>query len=453
MQARTYRPTAVNLPLVLGSGLVVLALYVAGLLVLMERADYDVWGALLLGPLLVGATVPMLVRQAAREGDPALLRLLVFALLLKMGGAIARHFVAFTVYQGAADAQSYHQWGVALSQQFWRGDFDTGLADLTGTNAVRFLTGVAYSFIGPTKLGGFLLFSWVGFLGLFLFYRAFTIAVPEGRSRSYARLVFFLPSLVFWPSSIGKEAWMTFAIGIAVYGIAICLGGWSVRGIAILAAGLWLTGFVRPHIAGLLGVAFALAVIARPVAPGSRELAPLLKLCSIVVVSVLALVLASRASAFLESAGIDVGSGVEQTLEDVQARTQKGGSDFVPSIADSPSRAPVAVVTVLFRPFLFEAHNAQALVSALETTFLLLLSLLRLPWVLAAVRSMRRQPYVVFCAAYVTLGIVAFSSFANFGLLARERVQLYPLFLVLLFILPPGRAPSPVAAVEVAGTA
>jgi hypothetical protein len=41
---------------------------------------------------------------------------------------------------------------------------------------------------------------------------------------------------------------------------------------------------------------------------------------------------------------------------------------------------------------------------------------------------------VVFSVIYVLLFIIAFSSFANFGLLARERVQLYPLFLVLLAI-------------------
>ena len=34
--------------------------------------------------------------------------------------------------------------------------------------------------------------------------------------RRYALLVLFLPSLLFWPSSIGKEAWMTLALGLAL---------------------------------------------------------------------------------------------------------------------------------------------------------------------------------------------------------------------------------------------
>ncbi len=103
---------------------------------------------------------------------------------------------------------------------------------------------------------------------------------------------------------------------------------------------------------------------------------------------------------------------------------------------DSPLRAPVAIFTVLFRPFISEAHNLQSLLAAVEGTALLILCLLRLGWLRAAVGSLRRQPYVVFCLVFSVLFIVAYSSFANFGLLARQRVQLYPLFLVLISIPP-----------------
>ena len=107
---------------------------------------------------------------------------------------------------------------------------------------------------------------------------------------------------------------------------------------------------------------------------------------------------------------------------------------------DSPVRAPVAVVTVLFRPFVFEAHNLQSLLAAIEGTALLILCLLRFGGAGRAIGSLRRQPYVVFCLVFTVLFIVAYSSFANFGLLARQRVQLYPLFLVLISIPPVANA-------------
>ena len=39
---------------------------------------------------------------------------------------------------------------------------------------------------GPTKLGGFLVFSWLGFWGLYLAFRAFRIAFPDDDYRRYA---------------------------------------------------------------------------------------------------------------------------------------------------------------------------------------------------------------------------------------------------------------------------
>src|SRR6266850_1356449 len=103
-----------------------------------------------------------------------------------------------------------------------------------------------------------------------------------------------MPSLLFWPSSIGKEAWMMFALGIAAYGAAVLLKGATLRGLAICAAGLWLTGSVRPHMAALVAVSLALAVVTRKSKKEHRELAPLIRIASIVVVAVLAGLLVAR---------------------------------------------------------------------------------------------------------------------------------------------------------------
>ncbi|HXF73614.1 MAG TPA: hypothetical protein VNO79_13530, partial [Actinomycetota bacterium] len=201
-------------------GTVFAAVCAAAILVLTGVSSYDVWGAVFVAPVIVLASLPVLARQAEREGDRRLLTLLIAALLLKLAGSVVRHFVAFSVYGGVADAAGYDGWGTRIAERFWHGRFSTGLDSLTGTDFIRFLTGLVYTVIGPTRIGGFLVYSWLGFWGLFSFYRAFRIAVPEGRARSYAHLVLFLPSLVFWPSSIGKEAWMTFSLGIAALGAA-----------------------------------------------------------------------------------------------------------------------------------------------------------------------------------------------------------------------------------------
>ena len=46
----------------------------------------------------------------------------------------------------------------------------------------------------------------------------------------------------------------------------------------------------------------------------------------------------------------------------------------------------------------------------------------------------RRQPYVVTAITFVAVFIFGFSSFANFGLLVRQRSQVLPFFLVILAV-------------------
>jgi hypothetical protein len=441
MQRMGFRPS--RSASITAAGLVIVVIYSTVLIFLMQRGSYDAWSSMIIGPILFAVSLPALARQAKREGDPRVFRFLVLALAVKLAVSLFRLFVVSSVYGGIADATGYSGWGVKISEAFRSGHFVTGLASLSDTNFIRFLTGVVYTAIGPSEVGGFLVFSWLGFWGLFYFYRAFTIAVPEGRKRTYARLLFFLPSMLFWPSSIGKEAWMTFALGIAVFGVAWILTGRLWKGLAIAALGLWLAAMVRPHIAGLIAVSFAAAYLVRPSRDRHRELAPVVKGLSMAVLVAVALILVIQTNRFLHQSKVENGTGVTGILAGVTAKSQQGGSAFTPSVLNSPSHAPRAILTVLFRPLLFEAHNLQAVGAAAEGTFLLILSMLRWRSFVAAARSVRRQPYVAFSIVYVGLFIFAFSAIANFGLLVRQRVQLLPIYLV--FLAMPAWAPADAA--------
>lgn len=420
---------------VLTIGLAVTAAYVGLVIWSMGRADYSVWMALLLVPVLVMVTLPALHRQSVRERDSKLFRVLTWALVLKLAAAPVRHYVAFGLYGGVSDAASYHDWGVGIAENFRSLVFDTGLSNLQDTQFIRFLTGLVYTVIGPSQLGGFLVFSWLGFLGLFLLYRAFTIAVPEGRARTYARLVFFFPSMLFWPSSIGKEAWMILAIGLTAFGIARALQDDFGRALVPIVAGTWAAVVVRPHVAAMLGIGAVAAYLLKPADPRRRELAPLIKGGVLLMLALGAMLLVQRTDEFLRDAGVGRDS-VTDTLQETSFRTQQGGSEFTPSVLDSPQRVPLAFVTVMFRPLLPEANNFQAALAAAEGSALLLWCAWRWRWILGALQSFRRQPYVAMAIAYIGVFVLGFSSLANFGILARQRVQVLPFLFVLLAIPP-----------------
>jgi hypothetical protein len=418
----------------LGLGMISAIVFVLGLL--SGRGLDDLAGGLLVAVAIVIVTVPLLARQARRENDKRIFRLMLAALVLRFCGALARSFVAIQVYGGLSDAIAYHNAGVQLAERFRSGNFDTGLTPLSATNFIKVVTGIVYSFIGPTKLGGYFFFAWLAFLGSFLFYRAFVTALPEGQRGLYALLIFFLPSLVFWPSSIGKEAWLVFTLGLAAFGASQIFSGRMLRGLVFGATGLWLAAYVRPHVAGMLVIAALLAVLATRSKRRVTGLSVFQRGIVLALLVVVAVFLVKQTDEFLRTTTSGRAADFTSTLKEVRRRTTGGGSSFSPPVLDSPQRAPVAIVTVLFRPLIVDAHNAQALISGLEGTLLLLLTMWRAPRVWAAVRTARRHAYVFMCLVFTGLFVVAFSSVANFGLLARERVQLLPFFFVLLTAVP-----------------
>lgn len=426
-------------PGLVGLSVVVIGGYVAWVMWAMEHADYNAWGGLLVAPVLVAISMPLISRAAGRERDPRLARLIIFALVLKLAASMARYVVAFDVYDGVADAGVYHLWGekIAVELKQFHFGFDLGAKQFVGTGFTRLLTGIVYVFIGPTRIGGFLVFSWFGFWGLYLFYRAFAIALPEGDSYRYAKLVLLLPSLLFWPSSIGKEAWMTLTLGVAAYGAARVYvrrrGGYP-----LLALGLAGTALARPHITVILIAGVVFGYLLRPRPDNASVLTPVYKAAGLAVMAVLVFLVVGQAERFL---GVDSFNqeSVEQVIEGTSELTNEGGSTFQAKGVHSPKDLPLAAVTVLFRPFPTEAHNAQALVASLEGMFLLLLIVKSRRRFMTLPRLMRRRPYISFALIYMLLFVYAFSNFNNFGIMTRQRVQVFPLMLVLLALPLPER--------------
>ena len=439
MAATRPAPFETRVAVGIGGALVGATFTVIGLLLLVSLRMSGLPVALFLTPVLLAASWPAFVRQARRERDQRLAQLLMLALCLKLFGSLVRYWVAVYVYGGFADALMYHDFGTNLAMRFRAGDFHTGLESLSSTDFIRFFTGLVYTVTGSSVYAGFLLYSWLGFWGMFYLYRAFVIAVPDGNRRSYARLLFFLPSMLYWPSSIGKEAWMLFALGLIAKGTARLLTGRTWGGLVLAGTGLWLATLVRPHVGGMAALGLLVAyLLARP----PRRLGMLgavIKLFGLAVLLVVAVVLLGQIQRYLLDKGIDPAEGVNSVLAESARRTSGGGSGFqAPSTSTSLLGLPYATVTILFRPFPFEAHNAQAAVTALESALLLCLTVARSPTIWRAVRHLRRRPYVAFVVVYTAGFVVAFASISNFGILARERVQLLPFFFVLLAV-PGGR--------------
>ena len=126
----------------------------------------------------------------------------------------------------------------------------------------------------------------------------------------------------------------------------------------------------------------------------------------------------------------------------LEERTSQGNSAFTPATVEGPLDYPYAVITVLFRPFPWEARSTTALVSALEGAVLMAIAAARVGHVLRLPGSFRVRPLIGFSVIYLAGFCYAFSPFGNFGLLARQRAQAIP-FLLLLLMIPSADGAAP----------
>jgi hypothetical protein len=197
-------------------------------------------------------------------------------------------------------------------------------------------------------------------------------------------------------------------------------------GIVAVTAGILGMIYVRPH--------FALAVC------GGLALAALLQkqrggfvrtVFTLAFVLIIGLSAIKAAKSFFGISAFNQDSITKQ-LNDASDKSSEGGSQFKPVVVHSPVEFPLAAVTVLYRPLPYESHTAQSFATSLENVFLIFVTLRRMPRILRAIRRSRDMPYLLYCIGAMLVFIIAFSGFSNFGILARQRAVIQPLFLVFL---------------------
>ena len=406
------------------------------------------WVGLIIGLALLVFAVPTVAQWLARlDHDARMFPIVMASGALKLAAAPLWIYVIDHYYGGVADAWSYNRVGTQVAAQIRGGSFSFHVGPIIGDGATSIITGIIYTPIGSNTLGGFFVFAFLAFVSLALFYRAFRVALPDGDHRRYALLVFFLPSLVFWTSAIGKDALISLGLGLAALGAARILTR-ARGGFLLLGIGLGLTALIRPHVALMLFAALAVAFLVNK-SKNPSPLNPLAKLLGAAVLIVGGVVLAKVTAHFFGIQSLDANS-IQQVLNQnaintgaaSQGQVGQFGSSGATSVSLSPASIPKDIYYVLIRPLPFQAHGVTQLASSLENLFLA--GLLVTSWrrLTSAFMSMRRRPYLLLAALYSLMWIVLFASIGNLGILARERTSLLPLLLVLVSWPAARRAPE-----------
>lgn len=371
------------------------------------------------------------------EPSPLLRKVLRRGLWLHVAGMLARRWVIGALYGGVADSEFYNTQARILLQAKREGIDPIFLGwapqGKDSENLIRVLAFI-YQFVGSNITAGFFVFTLFGWIGATFFYKAAVIAFPSIDRMRYAMLLFFMPTLIYWPSSLGKDAWMLMMLGLTTYGVALLgqrLG--NPIGIACLVGGMYGAALIRGHLVAIAAVAFVAAQM------WPRRGGGVVRTVITAAVAVAVLTFASKAlnSTFGTGTNADGSSGnsISSVLARTTDQTAQGGSQFTPTPVTSPLMLPLGAITVLFRPLpVLDTHSVQQLVGALESMTLLVLTYKSRDRLKRAFRLFNREVHIRFAATYTLAFIIPFSYIANFGILARQRTQVLPLFFVLLSV-------------------
>ena len=211
---------------------------------------------------VIAAVGVVFIPRAARRDGGVSARFLAVALGAHVAGSLLRFVIIQAVYHGVADANGYYGAGVRLAPLFRSLQFPP--LPEPGTSFMNWCTGLLFAITTPTMLGGFVVCGALGFVGSWYFYRSFRLSFPTGDHRLYAALIFLLPTMWYWPSSLGKDGLIVLFLGIATFGFASILRSRLGRGTVLAVLGLGGVLMIRPPMAAALSVAAAAAFLLRP---------------------------------------------------------------------------------------------------------------------------------------------------------------------------------------------
>lgn len=422
----------------------VLVVVLAALAIVMAKGTYDLWAGVLLIPILAGVSLSLL-RVAVRRDIPHLYGVLALGFFVKMAGTILRYYVFSRVYGSVADATLYYKRGSELAAAV-RGGRLSILDILPLARELNFLyrlSGLTLFVTGPTQLGAFLVFGTLGYWGVVLIVKAACRSIPGLEQRRFALLCMWVPSVVFWPSSLGKEAWILFASGVLALGLShLYLWTRPVLGLVLAALGALGIGALRIHLAAVFLVGAAFAFVQGLLLPESGRFQRrrggrfALAVVSLALMSAVAYSAVNRLG--LSKDGGDFLTGLDSALNRAATMSETGGSAFTPINAKNPVLWPWAIVRTLTRPLPTDVNSLSAVFPALETSAFLI-ALVAARRRLANIGAcLRRSTFLAYCLATSAVFGLVFSAFGNLGILVRQRSLVVPYLLLLLCL--PARA-------------
>ena len=305
-----------------------------------------------------------------------------------------------------ADAKHYYSESVSIT--------DWGLSYLSnGTSFIVFLNYMLVQWFQLSFLGCFLVFSFISYLGCL---KLFDVIIDlTDRKYNVSYLFLLLIGTHFWTVSLGKDALMFYAMCCLCYNIYFD----KPRSHYILP--LMLIGFIRLHVLifVLVGGGVSYVFTNKKIKTQTKFV-----FAGLVLVALLFLI-----PFFLKEIAVTNISDIEGKLQSSMNANVEGGA----GIDLKDANLIVKWFSYMFRPFVFEARNPMFLVSALENLVWLYIFFIIIRGLFF---DKIKTNYILWSYIGIILACTLPLAYtlANFGISMRQKIMIFPFFLILFFI-------------------
>lgn len=372
-----------------------------------------------------------------RSLDRAEVKIVRWFLAFRLVVPVVRRFIGSRsdqFFNSGWDVNEYDERGIRIAEQLASGFPVNAHREIPGTGSIDIAYGYFYSLAGPDLTAAFYLGTLLSTIGILLFWLATRHLVGLQRSW-YAVMILFAPTIFYWSGGASKEPALLLGLGSTVMALSGLLSGKvNLQTGLYLLVGLFLMAVVRPHIALLFGAAALGGLLLGSVKHETRmrsgtSARKLIAIAAGVVLIVVAVPLTS------ELLGVNTGDNVFDAAYARRERTASGygGSAYEAQVVRTPAQVPAAVASVLFRPLIWETRTPFQILASFESLIFLSLLSVRLVWLLQGRARLVRSPLVITAVLFVLLFSSAFVATGNFGLLVRQRMQVWPFLILVTF--------------------
>jgi len=365
--------------------------------------------------------------------------------------ALSMVVIVRTAY-GGGDMFAYFRVGVFFSERLRADFFDMaprlleilfqrseplpmpGIAVGSNTGSMQALSGFICLIAQDSLYAAGVLLASASFAAKLALLRAMKAGLPDVPARLVLVACMLVPSAVFWSSGLIKEPVAVVGLSAMVYGgHLVAHRDRRFSGVVCVLAGGLLAGLFKGYLLPPFGIGAGFFYASRAIFASGRVIRPrylfLGAMLALISIAVTGIAMPHFAPEAFEDEAISA-QGVGQRIT--------GGSNYTFGEGSLVSQLPLALLTVLYRPFIFEASSVLMFLNALETLAAAVATVVALSRtsLVATIRYVLLRPALCFCLGFVaTLAVGVGLTTTNMGTLSRYRMPLVPFYALLLVAL------------------